>query len=1024
VAPGSGDLLLADPGNNRVNRYEADGTFVSSFDGADAPDGAFTGLLDLDLAPNGDAYVVDSQGPVFVEGEEPGSGGPETCVQNNYCSAAASRVLRFDAAGAYQGTVQPLTSNAAGLVSFDPNNSQLLVGLVNPQGSLKVDVYDAGGDKVDTLRFPNFFTWFPSMAIDAGSSDRLYAVTDRELQQNFESFVGEVAVQVFSPVTLPDVAIDPLTPTTATTAQLSGSVDPEGTQTAWRFEYRLQGAAPWLTGPSGDAGAGTTPVVVSGELTALQPNREYEARLVATGAAAKDVATAAASFKTGTAAPIVFTRFAAPRATTTARLNGYVNPRNEPTTFYFEWGPNDSYGNSAPASEDGSAGSLGDQTLVSEELSGLQPGTTYHYRLIAENSAGPIAGEDQTFTTRTVAEMAEPRRGIELVNPPDKSNQNPYGYLTPTGDGVIWSVYTGGPQAPIGEGASFKTVRTSSGWQSSNMVPPADQQLGDGELPYSLAGATDDYSEQLFQVGKSPNDGGEEPPASMVRIDRDGNQTVLHTFPTAKDFWFGSTTVAGGVDHVFMLTSERLDPSHPEGVREIYDIGVDPPVLVSRLPGTGVAPLCGLEANEFRTDFGGDHRWTSADGSVVYFSTRGDDCAAPIKLYRFDSQGTASAADDTTTALAPTPVAGPDEDQIALQVSPAGGIVFYSPSRLTADDDNLGKDIYRSQPGGALECLTCVVEGAEVTAGISHDSQVVVSKDLSHVYFTSNRQLFPGLGVSGTESLYVWHHGAVDYISPLEGFFTRPREVSPDGETLIFNSKIEGVTADANGGLAQYYRYSDVDGSVECLTCSPPGVPPQETGEHAAPMLAFTAAPGQAETPQLTEDGETFVFQSTAALVPRDVNNDIDIYEWRNGRTTLLTDGVSESGGGAAPMQLQGISPDGVNVLFKVGLKLTGYEHDNLAQLYVARAGGGFPPPPVPPAPCAEDACQGPLSAPPPFADPGSAGLRAAGPGKKQKQHRPKRHQKKRHHKHKKSQKKKQGDKQRGAGRHANHRNG
>jgi len=38
-------------------------------------------------------------------------------------------------------------------------------------------------------------------------------------------------------------------------------------------------------------------------------------------------------------------------------------------------------------------------TAVSITLSGLTPGTTYHYRVVGKNAAGTSNGADETFTT-------------------------------------------------------------------------------------------------------------------------------------------------------------------------------------------------------------------------------------------------------------------------------------------------------------------------------------------------------------------------------------------------------------------------------------------------------------------------------------------------------------------------------------------------------------------------------------------------------------------------------------------------
>jgi streptogramin lyase len=86
-----------------------------------------------------------------------------------------------------------------------------------------------------------------------------------------------------------------------------------------------------------------------------------------------------------------------------ATLNGTVNPQGVPTTYHFEWGTTTAYGSQLP-NPDASAGSGTSTRSVSLPLSGLQPGTTYHYRVVASDcggcAAGTAAAPDQTFTTQ------------------------------------------------------------------------------------------------------------------------------------------------------------------------------------------------------------------------------------------------------------------------------------------------------------------------------------------------------------------------------------------------------------------------------------------------------------------------------------------------------------------------------------------------------------------------------------------------------------------------------------------------
>ena len=79
-----------------------------------------------------------------------------------------------------------------------------------------------------------------------------------------------------------------------------------------------------------------------------------------------------------------------------AVLTGSVKPRGLETTYVFEYGPTKAYGGqTTPAS----AGSGGSEVPVSAQATGLQPETTYHFRLVATNSMGTDRGSDKTFKT-------------------------------------------------------------------------------------------------------------------------------------------------------------------------------------------------------------------------------------------------------------------------------------------------------------------------------------------------------------------------------------------------------------------------------------------------------------------------------------------------------------------------------------------------------------------------------------------------------------------------------------------------
>lgn len=97
--------------------------------------------------------------------------------------------------------------------------------------------------------------------------------------------------------------------------------------------------------------------------------------------------------------PVVYTGEANALATTSATLNGSIDPSNQVTSYYFQYGATLAYGAQTPTLVAGE----GTQSLhVSAPISGLAPGTTYHYRLVAMNAAGTTDGQDRTFTAKRV----------------------------------------------------------------------------------------------------------------------------------------------------------------------------------------------------------------------------------------------------------------------------------------------------------------------------------------------------------------------------------------------------------------------------------------------------------------------------------------------------------------------------------------------------------------------------------------------------------------------------------------------
>jgi hypothetical protein len=100
-----------------------------------------------------------------------------------------------------------------------------------------------------------------------------------------------------------------------------------------------------------------------------------------------------------TSAPSVYTGGSTNVTYSGAILYGDVNPNGLTTGYYFQYGTTSAYGTQT------SLAPAGNGTITikpSQSVSGLQPATTYHYRIVALNSAGTTDGKDRTFKTASI----------------------------------------------------------------------------------------------------------------------------------------------------------------------------------------------------------------------------------------------------------------------------------------------------------------------------------------------------------------------------------------------------------------------------------------------------------------------------------------------------------------------------------------------------------------------------------------------------------------------------------------------
>jgi hypothetical protein len=191
---------------------------------------------------------------------------------------------------------------------------------------------------------------------------------------------------------------------TSSGVSVSGSVNPNGAQVEeCEFQYGTTKTYGSQAKCSASPGAGNSAVPVSAQLTGLDPGQVYYYRLVATSAGGPGDGDPQ-SFKAPAAAPTVITGSAENLTSSSASVNGSVDPNGaeiEKCTFVYTIVQHVIATRARPASVEctPSAGAGTGAVTVSAQLSGLAPGRLYRYNLVATNTAGTRMGSFREFTT-------------------------------------------------------------------------------------------------------------------------------------------------------------------------------------------------------------------------------------------------------------------------------------------------------------------------------------------------------------------------------------------------------------------------------------------------------------------------------------------------------------------------------------------------------------------------------------------------------------------------------------------------
>ncbi|HWY17900.1 MAG TPA: fibronectin type III domain-containing protein, partial [Solirubrobacteraceae bacterium] len=330
--------------------------------------------------------------------------------------------------------------------------------------------------------------------------------------------VGSAATKEFSfktkPAT-PEAGCCAVSAVHSSSVHLAGQVGPDDSATTWRLQVASSPTAPdgeWslvseglLTGSEADA----TFHEVQGDASGLAEGKAYYARVVAENAHGA-VTSEVKSFETaGVALVSTFETHAIHGES--LRALGDVRPDGNDTHFYVEYVTQQQFEETGFANaastpeEDAGPGEpvagVFPTVIVGQDLSGLAPGTTYHYRLVAKSSASAgaqVDGNEQTLTVPGVSSSEAPAcanealraglsvnlpdcRAYEQVTPVEKGGAQDfshYGLVTMGAnvgeDGEHMMLHVPGtqwgssPDATVGE---YYFNRTPAGWGMTSTRP-------------------------------------------------------------------------------------------------------------------------------------------------------------------------------------------------------------------------------------------------------------------------------------------------------------------------------------------------------------------------------------------------------------------------------------------------------------------------------------------------------------------------------------------------------------------------
>lgn len=305
----------------------------------------------------------------------------------------------------------PTVQTGTGVISS--NSTAVLSGKVTPNGASTSYWYEYGltttlGNRTVSQAVGSSYSSITAPGYITGLRSNTQYYFRLSAQNKYG--VAHGAVYSFTTnTTPPEPGVAPAVQTTnasnvlRTAASINGRVNPQGYSANYWFEFGETSDLGSLTGFT-PAGNGRIFASVSAQLSNLKPLTKYYFRLNAQnqfGTVSGSVFTFTTSGPAAPSQPAVSTNSATNIATSSATLNGRLDPNGSDTTYWFEYSKDSLLGNiigtaTPDQSMDGDDTPIG----VKADISGLSRNTKYYYRIVARNQHGTTEGSVMSFRTR------------------------------------------------------------------------------------------------------------------------------------------------------------------------------------------------------------------------------------------------------------------------------------------------------------------------------------------------------------------------------------------------------------------------------------------------------------------------------------------------------------------------------------------------------------------------------------------------------------------------------------------------